>query len=48
MAQIWIPSQNDQEVKSVLDTELLELPETQKDIPMDEQGSGEQKEEAPQ
>jgi hypothetical protein len=47
-AQIWSPSQNDQEVESVLDTELLDVPETQKDSPTDEPGSGEQKEEAPQ
>jgi hypothetical protein len=46
--QIWSPSQNDQEVKSVLDTELLDAPETQKDSLKDEPGSGEQKEEAPQ
>jgi hypothetical protein len=45
--QIRSPSQNDQEVKSVLNTELLEAPETQKDIPTDKPGSGEQKEEAP-
>jgi hypothetical protein len=47
-AQIWSPSQNDQEVESVLDTKLLDVPETQKDSPTDEPGSGEQKEEAPQ
>jgi hypothetical protein len=47
-AQIRSPSQNDQEVESVLDTELLDVPETQKDSLTDEPGSGKQKEEAPQ
>jgi hypothetical protein len=47
-AQIRSPSQKDQEVESVLDTELLEVPETQKDSPTNEPGLGEQKEEAPQ
>jgi hypothetical protein len=46
-AQIRSPSQNDQEVESVLDTELLNVSKTQKDSLMDEPGSGEQKEEAP-
>jgi hypothetical protein len=43
--QIRSPSQNDQEVESVLDTELLDVPETQKDSLMDEPGSGKQKKE---
>jgi hypothetical protein len=46
--QIWSPSQNDQEVESVLETELLDVPKTQKDSLTDELGSGKQKEEAPQ
>jgi hypothetical protein len=40
--------QSDQEVKSVLDTELLDTPGTQVDSPKDELGSGEQEEEIPQ
>jgi hypothetical protein len=40
--------QNEQEVESVLDTELPNAPETQADSLKDEPGSGEQKEEAPQ
>jgi hypothetical protein len=47
-AQIWSPSQNDQEFESVLDTELLEVPKNQKESPMEEPWSSEQKEEAPQ
>jgi hypothetical protein len=47
-AQIQGLPQNDQEVKSVLDTELLDVPETQVDILKDELGSGEQEEEVPQ
>jgi hypothetical protein len=46
-AQIWSPSQNEQEVESVLDTEILDVLETQKDSPTDDPRSGEQKEEAP-
>jgi hypothetical protein len=40
--------QSEQEVESVLDTQLPNAPETQADSPKDEPGSGEQKEEAPQ
>jgi hypothetical protein len=47
-AQIQGLPQNDQEVKSVLDTELLDVPETQVDSPKDEPGSSEQEEEVPQ
>jgi hypothetical protein len=47
-AQIQGLPQNDQEVESVLDTELLNVPGTQVDIPKDELGSGEQEEEVPQ
>jgi len=41
--QIWGPSLNDQDFKSVLDTKLVDVPETQVDSPTDEPGSGEQK-----
>jgi hypothetical protein len=47
-AQIQGLPQNEQEIESVLDTELPNAPETQADSPKDEPGSGEQKEEAPQ
>jgi hypothetical protein len=47
-AQIQGLPQNEQEVESVLDTELPNAPETQADSLKDEPGSGEQKEEAPQ
>jgi hypothetical protein len=47
-AQIQGLPQNDQEVESVLDTEILNVLETQMNISMDEPGSGEQKEEVPQ
>jgi hypothetical protein len=46
-AQIHGLPQNEQEVESVLDTELPNAPDTQVDSPKDELGSGEQKEEAP-
>jgi hypothetical protein len=46
--QIWIPSHNNKEVESVLDTEPLNVPKNQKDIPTDEPGSGEHKEETAQ
>jgi hypothetical protein len=47
-AQIQSLPQSDQEVESVLDTELLDVPGTQVDSPKDELGSGEQEEEVPQ
>jgi hypothetical protein len=47
-AQIQGLPQNDQEVKSVLDTELLDVPKNQMDRPMDKPGLGDQKEEVPQ
>jgi hypothetical protein len=47
-AQISGLPQNDQEVKSVIDTELLDVPEAQMDNLTDEPGLCEQKEEAPQ
>jgi hypothetical protein len=47
-AQIWGLPQNDQEVESVLDTELLDVLETQAYSLKDELGSGKQKEEVPQ
>jgi hypothetical protein len=43
-AQIWDLPQNEQEVQSVLDTEIPDAPETQLDILKDELGSSEQKE----
>jgi hypothetical protein len=46
-AQIRGLPHNDREVESVLDTELLDVLETQMDSLMYERGSGEQKEEAP-
>jgi hypothetical protein len=46
-AQIWGLPQNEQEVESVLDTELPDAPETQADSLKDEPGRDEQKEEAP-
>ena len=42
-AQIRGLPQNDHEVKSVLETELLGVPETQMDSPTDEPGLGEQR-----
>jgi hypothetical protein len=40
-AQVQSLPQSDQEVKSFLDTQLVDAPETQVDIPKDELGSGE-------
>jgi hypothetical protein len=47
-AQIWDLPQNDQEVESVLDIELLNVLETQMDSPTNEPGLVKQKEEVPQ
>ena len=47
-AQIRGLPQNDQEVESVLDTELLDVPGTQVDKPKYDLGSGKQEEEVPQ
>jgi hypothetical protein len=47
-APIQILPQSDQEVESVLDTELLDTPGTQMDSLKDELGSGEQEGEIPQ
>jgi hypothetical protein len=47
-AQIQGLPQNDQEVKSILDTDLLDVPRTQVDILKDELGLGKQEEEVPQ
>jgi hypothetical protein len=47
-AQIQGLPQNEQEVESVLDTELPNAPETQEDSPKDEPETVEQKGEAPQ
>jgi hypothetical protein len=46
-SQIWDLPQNEQEVESVLDTNLPDAPETQAGSPKDVSRSGEEKEETP-